>query len=54
MVEPLGGGTSLQVTREVRVTEHSPLANTKTVTVTVTWRSGAKTSMVPLQTVLRP
>jgi type IV pilus assembly protein PilV len=39
-------------TSQVTVMNDSPLANTKTVNVTVTWSDGLKTHTVPLTTVI--
>jgi len=39
-------------TRQVTVTDSSPLPNTKTVSVLVTWKDKAKTHTVPLTTII--
>lgn len=39
-------------TRQVTVTDNSPLANTKTVNVAVTWSDGLKTHTVPFTTII--
>jgi len=39
-------------TREVIVTAGSPMTNTKTVTVTVTWQDQSRTHQVPLVTII--
>ena len=39
-------------TRQVTVTNDSPLLNTKTVSVLVTWQDKAKTHTVPLTTII--
>jgi len=41
-----------QWTREVVVTDASPMVNTKTVTVTVTWQDQSRTHKVPLVTII--
>ncbi len=44
--------SGLNFTRQVTVTDNSPLANTRSVNVTVAWSDGLKTHMVPLTTVI--
>jgi type IV pilus assembly protein PilV len=39
-------------TRQVTVTNNSPLANTKTVNVTVSWSEGSKSHAVPITTIV--
>jgi type IV pilus assembly protein PilV len=43
--------SNLQFTRQVTVTNNSPLANTKTVNVTVTWSDGSNSHSVPITTI---
>jgi type IV pilus assembly protein PilV len=38
--------------RQVTVTNNSPLANTKTVNVTVTWSDGSNSHSVPITTII--
>jgi type IV pilus assembly protein PilV len=42
---------SMTFTRQVTVTNNSPLANTKTVNVTVTWSEGSSSHSVPITTI---
>jgi prepilin-type N-terminal cleavage/methylation domain-containing protein len=42
----------LTFTRQVTVTDNSPLTNTKTVNVTVTWLDGLKTYTIPFRTII--
>jgi type IV pilus assembly protein PilV len=44
--------SNLNFTREVTVTNNSPMANTKTVSVIVTWKDRSKTYTVPLATII--
>ena len=44
--------SSMNFTRQVTVTNNSPLPNTRTVNVTVTWQEGSKSYTVPLLTVV--
>ena len=44
--------SNLNFTREVTVTNNSPMANTKTVSVIVTWKDRLKTYTVPLATII--
>ena len=43
---------SLTFTRQVTVTANSPVANTKTVQVTVSWTQGTTSRSVPVSTIL--
>jgi type IV pilus assembly protein PilV len=43
---------SSNFTRQVTVTNNSPLPNTKTVEVIVTWHDGAKSYTVPLSSII--
>jgi type IV pilus assembly protein PilV len=44
--------SNINFTRQVTVTNNSPLPNTKTVNVTVTWKEGSKSFTVPISTVI--
>jgi type IV pilus assembly protein PilV len=44
--------SNMNFTRQVTVTNNSPLANTKTVNVTVSWSEGSKSHMVPITTIV--
>jgi type IV pilus assembly protein PilV len=44
--------SGLKFTSQVDVTNDTPLTNTKTITVTVTWSDGRKSHTVPLTTVI--
>ncbi len=44
--------SGINFTRQVTVTDNSPLANTKTVNVTVTWSDGLRTHAVPFTTII--
>jgi type IV pilus assembly protein PilV len=44
--------SNIQFTRQVTVTNNSPLANTKTVNVTVTWSDGSNSHSVPITTII--
>jgi type IV pilus assembly protein PilV len=44
--------SNMTFTRQVTVNNDSPVANTKTVNVTVTWKNGSKSYMVPISTVI--
>lgn len=43
--------SNMSFTRQVTVTNNSPLANTKTVNVTVTWSDGSNSHSVPITTI---
>jgi type IV pilus assembly protein PilV len=44
--------SNMRFTRQVTVTNNSPLANTKTVNVTVTWSDGSNSHSVPITTII--
>jgi type IV pilus assembly protein PilV len=44
--------SNLNFTRQVTVTNNSPLTNTKTINVTVSWSEGSKSHSVPITTVV--
>ena len=44
--------SNMTFTRQVMVTNNTPLANTKTVNVTVTWSDGSNSHSVPITTVI--
>jgi type IV pilus assembly protein PilV len=44
--------SNMSFTRQVTVTNNSPLANTKTVNVTVTWSDGSNSHSVPITTII--
>jgi type IV pilus assembly protein PilV len=44
--------SNMLFTRQVAVTNNSPLANTKTVNVTVTWSDGSNSHSVPITTII--
>ena len=44
--------SNMNFTRQVAVTNNSPLANTKTVNVTVSWSEGSKSHTVPITTIV--
>jgi type IV pilus assembly protein PilV len=44
--------SNMTFTRQVTVTNNSPMANTKTVNVTVTWSDGSDSHSVPITTVI--
>ena len=44
--------SNMSFMRQVTVTNNSPLANTKTVNVTVTWNDGSKSFTVPFSTII--
>ena len=44
--------SNMRFTRQVMVTNNSPLANTKTVNVTVTWSEGSNSHSVPITTII--
>jgi type IV pilus assembly protein PilV len=44
--------SNMLFTRQVTVTNNSPLANTKTVNVTVTWSDGSNSHSVPITTII--
>jgi type IV pilus assembly protein PilV len=44
--------SNMNFTRQVTVTNNSPLANTKTVNVTVSWSEGSKSHTVPITTIV--
>jgi type IV pilus assembly protein PilV len=44
--------SNMNFTREVTVNNDSPVLNTKTVNVTVTWKDGSKSHTVPISTII--
>jgi type IV pilus assembly protein PilV len=44
--------SNIRFTRQVTVTNNSPMANTKTVNVTVTWSDGSTSHSVPITTII--
>jgi type IV pilus assembly protein PilV len=44
--------SNMNFTRQVTATNNSPLPNTKTVNVTVTWSQGSKSHSVPMTTII--
>jgi type IV pilus assembly protein PilV len=44
--------SSMEFTRQVTVTDNSPLTNTKTINVTVNWSEGSKSHSVPFTTIV--
>jgi type IV pilus assembly protein PilV len=44
--------SNMTFTRQVTVSNDIPVADTKTVNVTVTWKNGAKSHTVPISTVI--
>ena len=44
--------SNMRFTRQVTVTSNSPLTNTKTVNVTVTWSEGSNSHSVPITTII--
>src|SRR5712691_1779299 len=44
--------SNLHFTRQVTITNNSPLANSMTVSVSVSWKDGATTHTVPMATVI--
>jgi type IV pilus assembly protein PilV len=44
--------SNMTFTRQVTVSNDIPVANTKTVNVTVTWKNGAKSHTAPISTVI--
>ena len=44
--------SNLNFTRQVTVTNNSPLTNTKTINVTVSWSEGSKSHSVPITTIV--
>ena len=44
--------SNMNFSRQVTVTNNSPLPNTKTVNVTVTWSGGSKSHSVPMTTII--
>jgi type IV pilus assembly protein PilV len=44
--------SNMNFTRQVMVTNNSPLANTKTVNVTVSWSDGSNSHSVPITTIV--
>jgi type IV pilus assembly protein PilV len=44
--------SNMRFTRQVTVTNNSPLANTKTVNVTVTWSDGSNSHSIPMTTII--
>jgi Tfp pilus assembly protein PilV len=49
---PVTGADGTTYTRVVTVTNNSPMTNTKTVTVTLTWTDGSRTATIPMSTVI--
>ena len=49
---PVTAADGLTYTRQVSVVNDSPLVNTKTVTVTVTWSAGSQMHTVPTTTII--
>jgi type IV pilus assembly protein PilV len=43
---------NMNFTRQVTVTANSPVPNTKTIQVTVTWTEGSQSHVVPISTVI--
>jgi type IV pilus assembly protein PilV len=43
---------NMNFTRQVVVTNNSPIANSKTVDVTVTWSDGSKSHTIPISTIV--
>jgi type IV pilus assembly protein PilV len=43
---------SMNFTRQVTVTTNSPVPNTKTIQVTVTWTEGSQSHVVPISTII--
>jgi hypothetical protein len=44
--------SNMNFTRQVAVTNNSPLANTKTINVTVSWSERSKSPSVPITTIV--
>jgi type IV pilus assembly protein PilV len=44
--------SNMRFTRQVTVTNNSPLADTKTVNVTITWSDGSNSHSVPMTTII--
>jgi type IV pilus assembly protein PilV len=44
--------SNMKFTRQVTVTDNSPLTNTKTINVTVNWSEGSKSHSVPFTTIV--
>jgi type IV pilus assembly protein PilV len=44
--------SNMNFTRQVTVNNDSPVLNTKTVNVTVTWKDGSKSHTVPISTII--
>jgi type IV pilus assembly protein PilV len=44
--------SGMNFTRQVTVTTNSPVPNTKTIQVTVTWTEGSKSHVVPISTII--
>jgi type IV pilus assembly protein PilV len=44
--------SNMKFTRQVTVTNNSPLTNTKTINVTVNWSEGSKSHSVPFTTIV--
>ncbi len=49
---PVTAADGTTYTRTVTVTNNSPMINTKTVTVTMTWTEGSKTHTIPVSTII--
>lgn len=49
---PVTAADGTTYTRTVTVTNNSPMINTKTVTVTLTWTDGSKTHTIPMSTII--
>ncbi|TLY25240.1 MAG: hypothetical protein E6K64_04430 [Nitrospirae bacterium] len=49
---PVTGADGTTYTRVVTVTNNSPMANTKIVTVTLTWTDGSRTTTIPMSTII--
>jgi type IV pilus assembly protein PilV len=44
--------SNMNFTRQVTITNNSPLPNTRTVNITVTWKQGSKSYTVPISTII--
>ena len=49
---PVTAADGTMYTRTVTVTNNSPMINTKTVTVTLTWTGGSMTHTIPMSTII--
>ncbi len=49
---PVTAADGTTYTRTVTVTNNSPMINTKTVIVTMTWTDGSKTHTIPMSTII--